>query len=195
MEIKNKIRSLNKTSLQEAVIPSIALCIGLLVLVCFIYTVSFLTKEINRPFTAESLISDADILKLDTSSIDSLSRKISKPVNSNPITDAENSINQTSGEEQIDLLNISVLNSTGKANFATQLKNKLTQVGFTVQKVGDSSPAELKTLIKIKPKIATKYPKGFEMLKSTVKSSYANLAVTSLDDSSEFDVVIIIGQD
>lgn len=87
------------------------------------------------------------------------------------------------------LVKISVLNGTKTAGLAGDLKNILTADGWTVANTGNASAAA-KTFIKIK---ASKNNYS-DLIRDSVSKKYTLAANQTLNESDEYDIIIIIGK-
>lgn len=88
-------------------------------------------------------------------------------------------------------LKIRVLNSTSTSGLAGQLRTSLTQAGFAAD-VGNITPTEATTVIRVKAAAAASFPNSIAELKQVVSQTYAPIDQTLADDDP-YDVVIVIG--
>jgi hypothetical protein len=86
---------------------------------------------------------------------------------------------------------IIITNSTTKSGLASELKNKLSAVGYKIISTGNSRPSLAITTIKVKNSI-TPDSTYLSEIKKIVKASY-DFVVVSLAENASSDIEIIIG--
>ena len=86
---------------------------------------------------------------------------------------------------------IVITNSTTKSGLASDLKNKLSAVGYKILSTGNSRPSLAITTIKVKNSIAPD-SKYLAEIKKIVKTSY-DFIVVILDETASSDIEVVIG--
>ncbi len=86
---------------------------------------------------------------------------------------------------------IIITNSTTKSGLASDLKNKLSAVGYKIISTGNSRPSLVITTIKVKNSVAPDSTYLAE-IKKIVKTSY-DFVVVTLDNTASSDIEVVIG--
>lgn len=115
-----------------------------------------------------------------------LSQEVAKPQAEAPQQEAPKP------ERKKEDLKISVENGAGVSGMAAKTKEFLEKAGFKVDTIGNSDdPTRTNTLIQLKQPKA-----GYQdLLKDAMKDSFSIEVQTNLEDSSQFDAVIVVGSD
>lgn len=85
---------------------------------------------------------------------------------------------------------ISILNGSGRAGEASTLQKSLDGKGFNVEKIGNAETPVLKTVISAKKAVSAAF---IDKLKKELSATYTLDDVQVLANSSDVDVVIVIG--
>ncbi len=208
---------LNRNNIKKIIYPAILFIFIAATAVIFFKVAQFLSKNIDRVFydpaeqSANSLLTDIDFPKL-LSVADKLGITINleAPVEQAPEPQNQDIATSTSPEQAtstqiatstsiipvptIDktLLKIAVLNSTKTKGLAGELKNLLTAAGFNVLETKNWAQLFENTLIKIKEDKKI-YIGTIDEIKEIVSEKYASAEIQTLEESSKFDIEIIIG--
>ena len=192
MDFKDLGKKIKELQWKKLIYPAIGSVGIFIVLICFAYTVNFLSKNINHIFVPESEELHDPATNIDMNKLNLIANKLGitfqKVVEEKPIIAEEPVIAPEIKTE----LKIQVLNSTKTSGLAGSLKTELEQAGFADVQTGNSSPTEVATIIKIKTATAEKYPNSIIELKTIVGSKYQPTDQNHPDEDA-FDIVIIIG--
>jgi hypothetical protein len=106
------------------------------------------------------------------------------PAETAPVTTAPAEIDKASWK-------IAVINSTARAGLAGELKKRLEAAGYKVIKIGNQTPAESGTIIKLKTGLSASAPALVEI--NRIISEKYSAAVSDLAATSGYDIEIVIG--
>lgn len=203
---KEKIKKLKPKGF---IYPAVSAVFFAAILWTFISAAGFISKAINKIFTAGSEGAvESQIVKVDLDNYYLVAKKLglnTEPPNEEtppvetPAVETQQITTTTEPivppqEEIIDksAVKIQILNSSGVKGLAAELKTLFSDNGFTAVETGNQSKAEETTLLKIKA--AKQNSRLAEELKNIVASKYSSVETQTLDEQSAFDAVVIIGK-
>lgn len=197
------LSKLKKIRLKQIIYPSIITFFIVVVIVLLIFSVKFLSLNINKIFSLDTQTIDSQLLKVDIDKFYFVTNRLgiiieSKPLQEAAVTPVEEvaatPIEATTSKEiasfDKSLLKISVLNSTAENGLAKTLKAALEADGFLVKNTGNISPAQENTIIKIKESKKMYSP----LIKKVVSQQYKLGEDMILEENSDYDAVIVIGE-
>lgn len=179
-----------------------------IITIVFFYSTNFVVNNVNKIFSPDE--SGRSVQALDLSRYSLVEKKLNLPINipeentapKTPTVDQvikegviipENSLMTEEVIPQVldkKSITIEVLNGVRKAGVASALSNKLEDSGFSKASIGDSKSIYPITTILIKESKKEYAP----LIEEIVKKSYAKAVTKTNEDTSKFDVVIIIGK-
>ncbi len=200
---------LKKLRFKQVIYPMISFVFFALTIFVFAKSAVFLSQSINKMFLASEQANEAETLKIDLENYFLVSKKLSLPKIELPDFETEVSP-QASLElpqeepsassspellvpEDKALLKIAIYNSTSKSGLASALKTSLAEAGFTVAKTGNLASAKETTLLQVKPSKRS-FPNSLQEILELVSQTYQPKDWQELEEASEFDVVVIIGE-
>ncbi len=189
----------NKKIIQKTVCPVVALIFIIIASFVFIKTISFLSDNINKAFIINEVAIENGVLKLDMENYDLIRKKFNLPQFIEP-TPATPSVEDTpptapqSSELKIEKssLSIKILNGAGISGLAGQLKNRLTQAGYSVSEIGNSPSLE-NTTIQIKSSQKTN-EELINEITQIVSERYVPQMGPDLTEEDAYDIIIMIGK-
>ncbi len=204
------LEKLKKMKIKRALYPAAILVFLLIILTIFLKTAEFLYKNINRPFSVNEAFLESQLTRINFGDYELLSKKLgfTFPVAPAPqlpeilpspevLPSEEPTSTPTTTEFQTEEnkqdLKIAIFNTTLASGLASQLKEQLEEKGFLVQRIGNESPTLEQTTIQIKE--AVKNSPFVEEIKQIVSEEYLLSEIQTLTEESEYDVLILIGQE
>lgn len=205
------LNKLKKIKIKNIVYPAISAAFLIVALWLFISFSSFLIKSVDKVFSApEQGEIESRLIKINLEDFDVVAKKlgiVSEPAIIEPTRETaapEQQIQETAQVpeseqtpstpviEDKSIIKIQVLNSVKTAGLAANLKSQLETAGFQNIKTGNQSAEEPVSLIKTK--------KSFENslllneIKEIILKKYQLDALQMIDETSEFDAIIVIGK-
>lgn len=180
---------------KQIIYPSIIAAFAVVVIILLIYSVRFLSRNINKIFSLDAQTISSQLLKIDIDKFYFVSKRLGIVIDSKmPPKPAATPVEEATTTEETPSFNksslkISVLNGTGVKGLAKDLKDALEADGFLVQNTGNASPPEENTIIKIKE---SKKSYG-SLIKKVVSQRYSLGDDRILREDDAYDAVIIIG--
>lgn len=191
------------TPLSKFIYPAILLLCALGIIVVFIFSTRFLTQEINRVFTLNTIDNSFSI---DLANYKRVAHKLGLP---EEITGTPASLPETASSTPITIENISasstavastpaldtgaitiaVYNATSASGLAGKTKNTLVAAGFVVAKT-DNAKAQTANTIALKES-ALKY---LPLLHEALGTSFSNATVITAPTDAPYDAVITVGE-
>lgn len=194
------------------IIVAIFIIVGIFV---FVYSVSFLSGAINKSFFVDNEIVESKMIKIDLDNLTKIASKLNiqlgetsisvfsssssssqfslstSSVSSASTTTSVSSVASSSPIVELNkkLVKISILNGTKTKGLAVGLKDIMTKDGFIISKTGNVTEVLGTTTIKIKIGKKDYLP----MIKESVFKKYRNVEDKEMDETGEYDIVIIIG--
>jgi hypothetical protein len=218
MDFKELAQKIKNSQWKKLIYPAVSTVLLLLVVVFFLFGARFLSNALNKAFAVDQGIIESELTSVDFISLQLVAKKLGITIAPDPGAEPETpSPEEVPGETQppaeevptepVDpppvepppvivpedktAVKIQVLNSTGTAGLAGGLRTDLQQAGFTAD-VGNTSPAEATTIIKAKAVVSASFPNSFAEIQQVVAQKYSAIEQV-LEDSSPYDIVIVIG--
>lgn len=209
---QEKIKNLPK---EKIIYPSIIVLYFIILVTTFYFIVSFISQQINLSLNPISADQEGQLLtSLNLSGFNRVMKKLgldnsntnstntpnpvasSSPANistNTPIDTASSTIATiaSSTPEKIVDYTISIINSTKKSGLASKLQSVLQAQGFNIKTVANQTTLEKISLMKVKPEL-DQTAVQFQKLKNIVSQQY-NITIDKLDNTSQADIEIIIG--
>lgn len=190
------------TTLSKFVYPAILALGAITIIIVFVLSTRFLTREINRVFAVDAVGNDFSI---DLAHYRLVARKLGLPqdiagtpavtsetVSSAPAIEASTSTPSVTASSTPPLdksaITMAVYNATSVKGLAAQAKDKLVAAGFTVSKTGNAEAQSTNT-ITLKESAMEYLP----LLREALGSAFADAAVTTAATNATHDAVITIG--
>ena len=194
-EIFSKFKKLR---FKQIIYPLIITIFIILLIVLLFSSIKFLSQNINRIFSSNTETLNSQLLKLELDKFYFVAKRLGISIElettpqatPTPTPTTEPTPTPTPIELDKTSLKISVLNGTATKGLAKTLKTSLETEGFSVQNTGNVSPPQENTIIKIKEskKIYS------QSIKDVVSKQYTLGEDQTLEESENFDVIIIIGK-
>lgn len=192
-----------KTPLSKFVYPILLLLCAIGIIVVFILSTRFLTQEINRVFTLNTVDNSFSI---DLANYKRVAHKLGLPeeitgtpaslpetASSTPITIENISASSTAAVSipalDTSAITIAVYNATSASGLASKTKDKLIAAGFSVAKTGNAN-AQTTNTITLKES-ALKY---LSLLREALGTSFTNATVITASMNAPYDAIITIGE-
>lgn len=201
--IQQLLAQLTVRHLKKLVYPAISILFVSVALLLFGKTAFFISANINKAFTTDEAAIESELLRVDIQNYLLVAKKLNIPVPPPPTPQEIPPPQETSPEETPTppppppedkaALHIQVVNSTPTAGLAGGLRDLLEGAEFTVVRVGNFSPPHALTVIQIKESTRSSFPLSLEEIRGLVSQEYELGGDETLEESSEYDVVIIIG--
>lgn len=200
---KNNIAKLIKTvrgmTWRATLYPALVSIFAITIVILFILSANFISKNINRVFVTEEDAASG-LTRLDTVNYLPVAAKLGIPTGNPDVTQKMEVLKETAlPTETVNTatstainkasLKIAVYNGTNTAGLASSLKKLLETSGFVVTETGNKKKESDLTIIKIKESKKS----ALTELQNALKGHYATGNSLTLDESSAFDVVIVIG--
>lgn len=196
----------NNFKFKKAIYPAI---IGIFIIAgifVFAYSARFLSGAVNKAFFVDNEIVESKIIKIDLDNLTKIASKLniqiretginvfssssSSSVSSESAT-SSSSVASTTPIVELDKksVKIAIYNGTNKKGVATGLKDIMIKDGFVVSKTGNANGLAGTTTIKIKNSKKDYLP----LVKESVLKKYATIEDKEMDETSEYDIIITIG--
>jgi len=208
--LENKVK-LRANGLRKLISPIVLLIYMSVILLFFLLTVRYLSKNINLVLSSTSDTGMmGQLTSLDLANYELLAKKLNIPITKNIVIAASSSVSATKETSNIVLpipvatstenvastsiklnLNISVINSTKKNGLAGELRNMLVKAGVPVKTIGNQNNIIPETVLGIK-KSAEIDAEQIEKIKKILSDKYIFQSV-QLPETSDNDLQIIIG--
>lgn len=198
---------INAESFKKLLYPGIFLVYAVALGLVFFYFTGFITKNLNLAFApAANQAALEKSVQLDLANYSLLAAKLrlEKPITAiitpaaseQPATTEATPAKATSAETapaEIDKTSwkIAVINSTARAGLAGELKKRLEAAGYKVAKIGNQTPAESGTIIKLRTGLNASTPVLLEI--NQIISEKYSATISDLTAASGYDIEIIIG--
>lgn len=179
--------------------------------VTFIYSIRFLTKQINQAFFMDDKIIDSKTVKVDWGNLKNVASKLNIKLGHKDVVIASSSTSSSDGFSvsessalsassseptipivQLDRksIKIAIYNGTSKKGLAADLKDIMTKDGFNIDKTGTLNGFTEATTIKIK----NSKKDYLAPIKESTGKKYQTIIEQGLDEIDQYDIIIIIGQ-
>lgn len=202
-----KILNRNNLKFKKIIYPAILGALIVAGILIFIYSIRFLSREINRSFFIDSKIIESKTVKVDRDNLKIISEKLGVRLGEADVSapsSAVSSLEQSSSASstasaiiQLDktTLKISILNGTKIKGVAAGLKDIMTKDGFIVSKTGnlEVSPPLGGETSKLVIKIKNSRKDYLPLVKESVLKKYATIEDKEMDETGEYDIIITIG--
>lgn len=205
----NFFEKIKRLKLKQIVYPVIMAAFIALNAALFIMTAKFLSANINKAFTVDEKTIEQETAGIDLPNYFIIAKKMKLPLETEtsaaqPTPETINiqettTIQETPQDNLVQMkknktdLKIQILNSTKTKGLAGELKDILTDAGFTVWQIGNQDETEKITAIKIKES-KKNYDSSINELKTLISQKYALEEMQTLEENAEYDIVIIVGE-
>lgn len=176
--------------------PILIVVVILMIIFFFFYLATHISQFIDTALEEEQKTQTQE-LAIETQTYQAATKEIQQETSTTTTSTAENAtssvtIIEEKAPENKALITIAVLNSTLKSGKAAELSDLLATQGYKVTFVGNEKKQEPKTLIKAKDTAKKIFPNSIKEISDIVRSIY-NVSDESLAETSEYDIVIVIG--
>lgn len=193
------LEQLKMMKLKAFLYPSLLGIFILIAGILFILSATFISKEINKIFSVNE---DNDkSLKIDNANYVLVAQKLNLPINTGTADSSSDDTLQESSSTSTEniqpaidkkTLKIEILNGSGISGLAADLKKSIAAADFIVEKTGNSDSIQKITEIQVKEGVQ-KYAAIVDEIKNIVSAKYAPGDIQTLNASSSYDIIIIIG--
>ena len=207
MPDNNFSNRIKKLKIKRIIYPAIFTILIISLIIIFVSSARFLSQNLNKAFVSpnEKTI-ESQLIKIDLANYNLVIKKLGikneptpAPETIQPITSPATTteIQQPAPTSTIQyknktVLKIEILNSAKPPGLAADLKTLLTNSGFMVEKTGNQSAAEEITLVKVRD--SEKNSPAINELSEIVSKKYTSASIQTLEETNEFDVIIVIGK-
>lgn len=194
LNAKELAENLKNTGIKKFIYPAVVLAFFVTVIIIFILSAKFISLNLGKTFyePAEKDI-QSQKTKLDLREFMTVIKKIGEEKQPEVIPPPIQTPNETVETIDKKTLRIAIFNAAQKSGVAAKLKTDLETTGFAVEKTDNWPEISEKTIIKIRED-KKKYTETVDEIEKIVSEKYILIETQTLENSSEFDVEIIIGK-
>lgn len=192
-DLKTKVKSGKLTY------PAITVAFAGIVLIFFIMTSNFITRSIKASLDLDYQSIESRLLKFDRENYLFVAKRLgidTQVIEEAPKTprDAEPQPQEPALlPEEKSLIKISILNSTKTSGLASTLEKELETAGFAISNTSNQATIEQTTIIRLKQSASLAFPKSIEELKEIVDRTYEIGTGSTIPESEDYDIIVIIG--
>lgn len=195
-DFKKFTENLKNTGIKRFVYPAIVLALLAAVIIIFILSVKFISLNLGKTFyepTEKDIRSQTT--KINLREFMTVIKKIGEEKQPEIIPPLVQAPDEAEKIKTIDkkTLKIAIFNAAQKSGVAAKLKTDLETTGFVVEKTDNWPEVSEKTIVKIKEDKKT-YTETINEIEKIVSEKYSLTEIQTLENSSEFDVEIVIGK-
>lgn len=194
LNVKELAGNLKNTGIKKFIYPVIVIAFFVTVIIIFILSTKFISLNLGKTFyePAEKDI-QSQKTKLNLREFMTVIEKIGEEKQPEVIPPPIQTPNETVETIDKKTLRIAIFNAAQKSGVAAKLKTDLETTGFVVEKTDNWPEISEKTVIKIRED-KKKYTETVDEIEKIVSEKYILIETQTLENSSEFDVEIIIGK-